>query len=57
MILSAHLLCCEPKSGRPSFFFFFLNGHTWMEIESINSVTEGKLRGRQIFWPAESTFM
>ena len=25
------------------------NGHTWMEVESVYSAIEGKLRGRQIF--------
>ena len=24
-----------------------------MEVESVHSATEGKLKGRQIFWPAE----
>ena len=24
-----------------------------MEVESLHSAIEGKLRGRQIFWPAE----
>ena len=28
-------------------------GHTWMEVDSVHSAIEGKLRGRQIFWPAE----
>ena len=27
----------------------FDKGHTWMEVESVHSATEGKLRGRQIF--------
>ena len=29
---------------------FLEKGHTWMEAES---AIEGKLRGRQIIWPAE----
>ena len=32
---------------------FIAKGHTWMEVQSVHSATEGKLRGRQIFWPAE----
>ena len=28
-------------------------GYTWMEVESLHSAIEGKLRGRQIIWPAE----
>ena len=31
----------------------FEKGYTWMEGESVHSAIEGKLRGRQIFWPAE----
>ena len=50
MIPSARLLCCEPKEDHQK---FLENGHTWMEVESIHSATEGKLKGRQIFWPAE----
>ena len=32
---------------------FLEKGHTWMEVQSVHSATEGKLRGHQIFWPAE----
>ena len=32
---------------------FLEKGHTWIEVESVHSATEGKLRGRQIFWLAE----
>ena len=32
---------------------FIAKGHTWMEVQSVHSATEGKLRGRHIFWPAE----
>ena len=32
---------------------FLEKGHTWMEAESVHSAIEGKLRGRQIIWPAE----
>ena len=34
---------------------FLEQGHTWMEVQSVHSATEGKLRGHQIFWPAEYT--
>ena len=41
-------------SRRKTIFQKFLEkGHTWMEVPSVHSATEGKLRGRHIFWPAE----
>ena len=41
-------------SRRKTIFQKFLEkGHTWMEVQSVHSAIEGKLRGRQIFWPAE----
>ena len=40
-------------SRRKTFQKFLEKGHTWMEIQSVHSAIEGKLRGRQIFWPAE----
>ena len=41
-------------SRRKTIFQKFLEkGHTWMEVESVHSATEGKLKGRQIFWPTE----
>ena len=41
-------------SRRKTIFQKFLEkGHTWMEVESVHSAIEGKLRGCQIFWPAE----
>ena len=41
-------------SRRKTIFQKFLEkGHTWMEVESAHSATEGKLRGRQIIWPAK----
>ena len=42
-------------SRRKTIFQKFLEkGHTWLEVESVHSAIEGKLRGRQIFWPAEN---
>ena len=42
-----------PVGRKKTIFQKFLEkGHTWMEVESVHSATEGKLRGRQIFWPA-----
>ena len=32
---------------------FVEKGHTWMEVESLHSAIESKLKGRQIFWTAE----
>ena len=41
-------------SRRKTIFQTFLEkGHTWMEVGSVHSETEGKLKRRQIFWPAE----
>ena len=52
------LPCSFPSFGfavsqkKTIFQKFLEKGHTWMEVESVHSAIEGKLRGRQIFWPA-----
>ncbi|KAK7101154.1 hypothetical protein V1264_023990 [Littorina saxatilis] len=47
------LLHFAVRQGKVVIQKFLEKGHTWMEVDSVNSAIENKLRRRQIFWPAE----
>jgi len=51
--VSGGWFCQHSDSVQRRVLKFLEKGHTWMEAESVHSATEGKLRGRQIIWPAE----
>ena len=36
---------------------FLEKGHTFIEVDSVQSVIENKMRGREIFWPAEYVWL
>ncbi|KAK7109685.1 hypothetical protein V1264_013683 [Littorina saxatilis] len=47
------LLHFAVRQGKVVIQKFLEKGHTWMEVDSVHSAIENKLRRRQIFWPAE----
>ena len=51
--VSGGWFCQHGDSVQRRVLKFLEKGHTWMEVESVHSAIEGKLRGRQIIWPAE----
>ena len=51
--LSSALIHFAVSRRKLIFQKFLEKGHTWMEVESVHSAIEDKLRERQIFWPAE----
>ena len=51
--LSSALIHFAVSRRKTIFQKFLEKWHTWMEVEAVHSAIKGKLRGRQIFWPAE----
>ncbi|KAK6171771.1 hypothetical protein SNE40_018203 [Patella caerulea] len=52
-VLANALLDLSVSTGVTIIQKFLEKGHTWMEVDSVHSAIENKLRNREVYWPAE----